>query len=119
MKIANDNLKMMNNVIKILPEELTKHSNYRNYLLKYGAYTFLIDQLKCKHLPNIFIDGFSAGLKEYPDDTHKYYHSLIINKIVYPGYNGYGIHQGSDNDKTARKLQHKTTTTIEKINYRI
>ncbi len=113
-EMENDNLQMMNNVVKILPKELAERPNYRYYLLKYKAYTFFMDQSKCKHLCKIFNDGFVAGLKEYYNDTHKYHHSLIIRKKVYPEYDGCGIHQGSKNDKTARKLQPKTTTTMEK-----
>ena len=38
-EMAKDNLQTMNHVVKILPEEPTKHPNYKKYFLKYGAYT--------------------------------------------------------------------------------
>ena len=51
--------------------------------------------------------------KKYPNEEHKYHNTLIINERVYPGYDGYGIHQGTDNSSTAKKLQRKATTTME------
>ena len=36
------NKETMKRAIKILPIELTKDPNFKNYLLKYGAYTFQI-----------------------------------------------------------------------------
>ena len=52
--MAMENLGIMNQVVKILPEELTTHPNYKNYFLKYGAYAFTIDKSRCEHLHNIF-----------------------------------------------------------------
>ena len=38
--MAKGNIAMMDKVVKIIPQELLEHTNYENYLLKYGAFTF-------------------------------------------------------------------------------
>ena len=48
-----------------------------------------------------FLNRFADGLKEYLNETQQLHYALNINKKVYPGYKGYGIHQGSKN-KTKR-----------------
>ena len=53
--MAKSNIEKMSKVVKILPEELTQHPNYENYLLKYGAYTFRINQTKCKQLQGFLL----------------------------------------------------------------
>ena len=60
---AKDNLQMMNQLVKILPEELTTHPNYKNYFLKYGAYAFSMDRTKCKYLCNIFLTDLQQASK--------------------------------------------------------
>ena len=75
-----------------------------------------MDKLSCENFWVIFKNGFDDSLKKYPVDTHDFHHVLIINEKVYPGYDGYGLYQGSRNEKTVRILQSKSTTTVEKEN---
>ena len=86
-EMGMENLGMMHQIVKILPEGLKAHPNYKNYFFKYGAYAFTIDKSRCKHLCKLFINGFAAGLKEYLNEAHQLYHALIIKKKVYLGYN--------------------------------
>ena len=114
-KMAKGNIAMMDKAVKILPQELLEHPNYENYLLKYGAFTFWLNEKKCEQLREILIDGFAEGLRKYPDKNNQYHNALVIKWKTYPWYEGYGIHQGMEMDKTAKNLQRKTTTTVDKI----
>ena len=74
-----------------------------------------MNQEKCEELQNIFKIGFDKGLQKYLDKDDELHHALFIKRKVYPGYDGYEIHTGTTKDiKSARNLQGKTTTTIEK-----
>ena len=66
-----------------------------------------MDELSCGNPHIIFKDGFSAGLKKYPVDTQNFYHVLIINENVHPGYDGYGLHQGSKNEEKKQQGNYK------------
>ena len=114
-KMAKGNVAMMDKAVKILPQELLEHPNYENYLLKYGAFTFRLNENKCEQLREILIEGFAEGLHKYPNKNHKYHNALVIKGETYPGYEGYGIHQGMEMDRTAKNLQRKTTTTVDKM----
>ena len=50
---------------------------------------------KCEQLREILIEGFAEGLRKYPDENNQYHNALVIKGITYPGYEGYGIHQGT------------------------
>ena len=108
-KMAKGNVKMMDKAVKFLPQELVEHSNYENYLLKYGAFTFQLNENKCDQLRGILVKGFAEGLHKYPNKNHKYHNALVIKGETYPGYEGYGIHQGTELEKVARKLQQQLT----------
>ena len=43
-KMAKKNIDNMEKAVKILPQELMEHPNYVNYLLKYGAFTFQLNE---------------------------------------------------------------------------
>ena len=73
-----------------------------------------MNQTKCNELHNIFKKGFTKGLERYPDGEDDLHHALIINGKVYPIYDSYGIHAGTDDTKFTKKLQRKTTTPMEK-----
>ena len=90
---------MMHLAIKIIPIELTLDRNFKNYFHKYEAYQFSIDQLKCELLHGIFKAEFTKGLETYPNEENKLHHALIMKDNVYLGYNGYGIHQASQDIK--------------------
>ena len=94
--------------------ELTLDRNFKNYFHEYGAYQFSIDQLKCETLHGIFKVAFTKSWETYPNKENKLYHTLIIKDKIHLGYDGYEIHKRLQDIKEARKLQRKTTTTIEK-----
>ena len=102
--IAKNNLEIMYPAITILPIELTKATYFKNYSHKFGTYPFIMDQKKCEDLHSIFKKGFTNGLDKYPDEGDNLNHALIINGKVYPGYNGYGIHEETKDIKLAKKL---------------
>ena len=103
--MATANLTMMEQVVKILPDELTSLPNYNNYYLKYGVYQYTMKLGPCEELQAALLTGFAAGRKKYPDEEHKFHNALIIKGGVYPGYEGYGIHQGTENESTSKKFQ--------------
>ena len=43
-KMAKGNIDNMEKAVKILPQEFLEHPNYKNYLLKYGAFTFQLNE---------------------------------------------------------------------------
>ena len=43
-KMAKGNIDRMDKAVKILPHELLEHPNYENYLLKYGAFMFQLNE---------------------------------------------------------------------------
>ena len=47
----------MNAVTDIFPEELKKDINFKNYLLKYSAYTFYYDDEVCKKTTHVVDTG--------------------------------------------------------------
>ena len=112
---AKGNLNKIQEVVKFLPQELVDNLNYRNYLMKYGAFTFRLNEMKCETLRLTLVKGFAEGLAKYPDPDDKFHNALVINGVTYPGYEGYGIHQGIKMDKEAKNLQRKTTTTVDAI----
>ena len=62
--MATANLRMMEQVVKILPYELTSLLNYNNYYLKYGVYPYAMNPAHCEDLQAAFIKGFAAGRKK-------------------------------------------------------
>ena len=113
-KISKENWEMMIQAAKFFLRELTQDLNFEFFPLKYGAYSFTMDELSCKTFRIIFNNGFEDGLKRYLVDIQDFHYALIINKKLYPGRDGYGLHQGSNNEVTAKKLQRKLITTVEK-----
>ena len=103
-KLAADNIEIMHQTITILPIELTRDENLKNYLHKFSAYLFIMDQTKYKDLHIIFKKRFKDGLDKYPNEEDELHHALIINGKVYLGYDGYGINEGTKDIKLAKKL---------------
>ncbi len=64
--LAKSNLKKIQDVFKFLPQELVENPNYENYLLKYGAFTFQLNENKCNQLRVILVNGFGEGSREIP-----------------------------------------------------
>ena len=112
---AKGNLKKIQEVVTFLPQEVVENPNYENYLMKYGAFTFRLNETKCEKLRLILVNGFAEGLVKYPDPNEKFHNALVIKGVTYPGYEGYGIHQGMEMDREAKNLQRKTTTTVDSI----
>ena len=69
----------MQQAVEIFPVELTRHSNFGNYFLKYGAYTFELSAKMCDSLNTIFVKGFEEGLKKFTEGHMKMYIVLVIN----------------------------------------
>ena len=63
-KITDTNRKAMKRAIKFLPVELTQHSNFGNYFLKYWAYTFDLNAKICDSLHTTLVKGFKNFRKE-------------------------------------------------------
>ena len=100
--IAVKNRKVMKRAIKILPVELTRNLNFKNYLLKYGSHTFHLRVELYKDLHIIYVHVLEKGLRRYPTEDAEEHRALVINKEVYQGYEGYGIHIGSRNTKLSK-----------------
>ena len=95
-KLAENNIEILHPAIKILPIELTRDLNLKNYFYKFGAYPFIMDQTKCTTLHIIFKKkGLKDGLEKYSIEENKLHRALTINGKIYLGYDGYGIHQGT------------------------
>ena len=82
----------MQQAVEIFPVELTRHSNFGNYFLKYGAYTFKIDTKICDSLHNTFVKIFEERLKRFPKEDIEMHNVLVINRGVCPRYESYRIH---------------------------
>ena len=68
----------------VLPDELKKDTNFRNYMLKYGAYTFHFQSKHCNALHNNFLAGFKEEMRLYPEG-HSNHSALVINGVDYLG----------------------------------
>ena len=52
-----------------------------------------------------FVEGFQEELKRYPIGYSNKHGTLVINDVVYLGYEGYGIYKGTKNLKLEKLLQ--------------
>ena len=78
-----------------------------------------MDEPSCENLCILFRNRFAADPKKYPVDTQKLHNVLIINEKVYPGYEDYGLHQGSKNCKNSKETTKKINNHNLKKNERI
>ena len=94
--------------------KLTRDPNFKNYFYEFGSYTFRMNETKCNEIHNIFKTGFKAGPQKYPDANNKLQYALIIKEKEYPRYEGYKIHEETNDIKLAQNLQRKTITAMRK-----
>ena len=62
---------------------------------------------------SFFMREFQEGLRRYLIEDLDKHGVLIINDVVYLGYECYGIHKGTKIPKLAKLLQRKSTTMLE------
>ena len=59
------------------------------------------------------MEKFKEVLRRYPAEDLNEHNALVINDVVYLGYEGYCIQKRTKNPKLAKVLQRKLTTALE------